>query len=80
MASGKYKLKIPSPSAKTTGEIFKNLRKTINAGSYREPGLVSVGGHIGPVGAVLGASKGKPFGSINVKGKKVAGFGPDHDY
>ncbi len=52
------------------------LPRFISAGIGRAPGVVSAGGRVGPIGASIGISKGKPFGSANIKGKIIGKFGP----
>lgn len=52
----------------------------ISGGVYREPGLTSIGGSIGRpgsniIGGTIGIDRGKPFGSVNVKGKVIGSFG-----
>ncbi len=51
------------------------LPRFITVGLGKGPGVVSVGGKIGPVGAAIGLDKGKVFGSANVRGKIIGSFG-----
>lgn len=47
-----------------------------SVGMYQEPGITSVGGHIGDFGGALGMDLGRLFGSVNKKGKIMGKFGP----
>lgn len=52
-----------------------------NLGTYEtnDKNIKSFGGKIGNVGGTVGLDKGKPFGSMNYKGKIFAQFGPQGD-
>lgn len=55
---------------------MKAREKIVGGGVGSAPGIVSVGGHVGPLGGTVGLDHGKPFGSANVNGKSLGSFGP----
>lgn len=61
---------------KNMGQPNPNGVGTNYGPAYTEPGLVSVGGQLGPVGGTLGMDHGQPFGSANINGNLLAAFGP----
>ena len=54
------------------------LPKFIQGGIYKDKNVTSVGGKVGNVGGTIGYDRkaGKPFGSVNYKGKIKGKFGP----
>lgn len=55
------RLKLGHPDLNQTGRDFGPI--------YTQPGLVSIGGRIGPFGGTIGMDQGQPFGSANIQGR-----------